>query len=254
LYVKTAWNYFQPPFRNQRGGAIQANEILNVFATKHPERASNKKQEETMLVIKIIRGAIIICSCIIGMISLHCDNGILYEDDGEDYSDYLDAKDSVAVRSILDANGLPNKPVRDVVEISFGMVWSITIDSFPFTRFVLPKALDSCSYNIEIIIRNSPVETLSVVDSIRQSLVLSLHYTKLQSIPDCISLLRGPLVLNLWSNEITSISPQVLNCYVLAANFRSNNLCSIPDSIKTWVAKKCGDDKWQLTQNCDTVQ
>jgi hypothetical protein len=203
-----------------------------------------------MFAKKICRLAFFMSICTLGMLSLHCSDDVIYGKDDEGYSEDLNAKDSAAIRSILDANGLQNKQVRDGIDLVAGFARKLTLDSFPLTRFVLPKALDSCIANFELIVTNSPVETLSIIDTIHQNLAITLHYTKMKSIPDCISLLRGRFGLYLSNNEITSISPEVIKLGVREIDVTNNALCSIPDSLKTWITQNSNDINWQTTQKC----
>lgn len=55
----------------------------------------------------------------------------------------LSAKDSLAVRAILDANGLDTVKVRDVIDLQNSSVGIISLDSLGLTRFVLTNAFDS---------------------------------------------------------------------------------------------------------------
>jgi hypothetical protein len=194
--------------------------------------------------------AIYISICALGMLFLHCSDDVIYGKDDEGYSEDLNAKDSAAIRAILDANGLQNKQVRDGIDLVAGFARKLTLDSFPLRRFVLPKALDSCISNFELIIKNSPVETLSIIDTIHQNLAITLHYTKLKSIPDCISLLQGRFGLYLSNNDITSISPKTMKCNVREIDVTYNTLCSIPDSLKTWIDQQSYTGNWQTTQKC----
>jgi len=163
----------------------------------------------------------------------------------------LSTKDSLAVRAILDTNGLKNVKVRNVIYLYNSLVQSISIDSLKTAKFIFPSQCDSFSGSIGIKISNSSIDTIIFHDSIHIPLSISISHTKLRSIPDQISLLKGTLDLNFAFNQLYFISPQIMNCRVNFVNINNNNLCSLSDSLKNWLIQKSyGDSTWLKTQNC----
>lgn len=158
----------------------------------------------------------------------------------------LSKKDSLAVRAILDANGLDTVKVKDVIELQNSSVGIISLDSLGLTRFVLTNAFDSLKGGISLNISYSQIDTLIILDTIHQNLTIRIYYTKLQSIPEHIALLTGNIDLYLPNDNLQYISPEILKCNVDYINVRYNHLISVPDSIAALLTSK--DGSWQSYQ------
>ena len=183
------------------------------------------------------------------MLFTHCVEMDLFYD-SDYFTEELNAKDSIAVRAILDVNGLTGKNVRDVIEIDYGMARKMRLDSFALTRFVITKAFDSCEQDFKISITNSVLETLTIIDTVHINLMLDIHSTKLKNIPDQISLLKGRLGLYLSDNQLNFISPEIMKCSIRDIDVRNNELCSLPDSLAGWIDKESSQNGWRSAQTC----
>ncbi len=199
--------------------------------------------------ISLLPGIIVTLFAIAGMLFSGCDE-INVDNGSNEWLDELLAKDSAAIRAILDSNGMQGKNVRNVIELQNGMAVKLILDSITGKRFTITSAFDSCVDYFELIIRNSPLETLAIADSVHIPLTLSINRTKLPRISDDFSRLKGRLTLFLSDNELYDISPAIMQCDVRDINVDSNKLCGLPDSLKNWINSKSLGSAWRNTQKC----
>jgi hypothetical protein len=196
----------------------------------------------------------------VGLAALGCEGvnvGLEGEGNADDEDWYLSTelspRDSAAVRAILAANGLKDRAVGDFVSAENRAAVKLTIDTLHATRLVLTKALDSCVSGFQLIVKNGDVETLSIADTIHLAgFSLQINHTKLREIPNQISLIKSRIGFYLSNNQLVSISPEIIKCSVGGINVRYNALCSLPDSMKTWITKNdfFKNAGWESTQQC----
>ncbi len=186
-----------------------------------------------------------------GILLFSCGDLFIWNGDPDPPINVLNAKDSLAVRAILDANGLYDKKVRDVINLQNSMVGTINLDSLSITKFVFTDALGTFIHGISINISNSPIDTLIIMDTIHINITLGITRSKLKSITNYVTLFKGSLYLYLSYNEITFISPEIMKCNVGYINVEYNRLCSVSDSLNTWIIKNSRNSQWQSTQRCN---
>lgn len=163
----------------------------------------------------------------------------------------LSKKDSLAVRAILDANGLDTVKVMDVIELQYPFILHINLDSVPLQTFIFCKYFDSLESGLELNLIHNNVDTLIFPETLHRGLSINLVYTKVRAIPDGIANLRGAVSLNFDNNEISSISPNIMQCDIYSLGPPNyNKLCNIPDSISQWITKTCRDSTWRTKQTC----
>jgi hypothetical protein len=163
----------------------------------------------------------------------------------------LSVKDSTAVRAILDANGLYNTNVREVIVLQRSLIGTINFKDFSINRFIISNAFDSMGPEISINIFNCPIDTIIIVDTIHINLAIGMNQTKLKSIPDNVSLLKGSLFLYFSNNEIEYIPVQIMNCKISYIDVQYNSLCSISDTMNNWIIKNSRNPDWKATQKCN---
>lgn len=174
-----------------------------------------------------------------------------YDPSSDDVAvDELNAKDSAAIRAILDTNGMRDKQVRDVIELENGTAAKLMLDSIALTRFTITGAFDSCADYLELSITNCPLETLTIADTVRIPLAIMINQTKLKRIPDDIVRLRGRMSLYLSRNDLNAVSPAIMRCNVRDLDVDNNSLCALPDSLKNWITLKSLGNAWISTQRC----
>ncbi len=161
----------------------------------------------------------------------------------------LSKGDSLAVRAILDENGLDTVKVRDVIVLANSEVAEINLKSRSLVKFVFSKYLNSLSIpTLEL--QNNNIDSLIFTDTIFYAGTIRLDSNKLQRIPDEIGKLKSAIGLLFDANYISSISPNIMECSVAYINVNFNLLCNIPDSISQWITKTCRDSTWRTTQTC----
>jgi hypothetical protein len=175
-------------------------------------------------------------------------------DDGYSVQDNpLSATDSIAVRAILDVNGLDTVNVRNVVSIKNSFVTEINLDNRSLKKFIFCKYFDSFSVysNPDIILRNNNLDTLIFADSIQSDMGIRLEYNNVKSIPDDINKLCGEFSLYVTFNSLSSISENIMHCNVYYINVDSNYLCNVSDTMKQWLNTKTWSTAWQARQKCE---
>jgi Leucine-rich repeat (LRR) protein len=188
----------------------------------------------------------------VGITSINCDL-LVWNGSPTPDPNILQKKDSLAVRAILDANGLYDKKVRDVIDLQNSMIGTIMLDSLKLTRFILTNDFDSLGYGsgFEIYILNSSIDTLIISDTIHINLAIGVTRTNLKSIPDNISLLKGNLTLRLPENELEFLPSEIMKCNVSYIDVQYNSLCSVSDTLNNWIIKNSRNPDWKSTQTCN---
>jgi hypothetical protein len=164
----------------------------------------------------------------------------------------LSFQDSIAVRGILDANGLDTVKVRDVITLQNSAVVELHFSSsLHLNKFVFSKYLNDLLNNSQGIgLMNNTIDTLIFEDTIYKDLGIRLDFNKLKTIPDDIVKLKGNISIYLDYNQLTSISPNIMNCNVSYVNVDSNYLCNVSDTMKQWLNTKSFSTAWQSRQTC----
>ncbi len=163
----------------------------------------------------------------------------------------LSKQDSLAVRAILDANGLDTVKVRDVILLAYSEVAEISLRSRSLVKFVFSKYLDSLIAYPSLELQENNIDSLVFPDTIAYGARISLDSNRLRRIPDEIGKLRGAIALFVNSNQISSISPNIMHCNISYMNVNNNMLCNLPDSITQWITSKCRNNTWPSTQTCN---
>lgn len=162
----------------------------------------------------------------------------------------LSVRDSLAVRAILDTNGLKNIKVKDVISLQDSKVGVINLDSVPLTKFIFTSAFDSLDGGITLNIFNNQLDSMDILDTINSELIIQISNTSLKNIPDNISLLKGRLFLYLADNKLKDISSEIFKCQVSYIDVQYNDLCSVSDTLNNWIIKNSRNNDWKLSQTC----
>jgi hypothetical protein len=199
---------------------------------------------------KVLLTAALISGCLFSGCSDSSDSFSFGE--GDDYGDWyiLQPKDSLAVRAILDTNGLQKLSVDGVVEVNDAMVTRINLNAKSLSKFIFCKYFDSLLTGPELNIMENDIDTLVFPDTIRQNIFIKLDDNKLQTIPDGFGHLKGTIKLSIGYNRLQTISPDIMNCSVTYLYLNENDLCSLQDSILAWIATINSNSFWRTTQLC----
>jgi hypothetical protein len=162
----------------------------------------------------------------------------------------LSSRDSIAVREILDANGLDTVDVMAVISLRNSSVVNIHFSFMQLNKFVFSKYFDSLNTSPGVDLMNNAIDTLIFEDTLNKDWSISLNYNKLKTIPDDIVKLKGNISIYLDYNQLISISPNIMNCNVSYVNVDSNYLCNVSDTMKQWLNTKSFSTAWQSRQTC----
>jgi len=195
---------------------------------------------------------------LIGILCVGCDL-VRYTGEEPPYPNKLSTKDSLAVRAILDANGLDTVKVHDIVSFfeNSNYIASIRLSSFSLKRFVFSKYFDSLALPLSYLgLQNNQIDTLIIHDSINSSsansyFTIYLQHNNLRVIPNDIKNIKNTLELYLDYNQIRTLSDSIVHCNISYIHVDYNSLCNIPDSIAQWITKNCRDSTWKTTQTCN---
>jgi len=164
----------------------------------------------------------------------------------------LAIEDSLAVRAILDSNGLKTIPVRKVLDsfaqgrITFLYLNSLNLKTFNFTQNF--NVLDSL---ISLSLDNNQISSITVTDSIKfvNSCTISLTYNSLTTFPIDIFKIIGAPNIFLENNVITSLPEELIHSGPPNYDIDHNKLCSLTDSaVIKWLDTTYGN--WRLRQDC----
>jgi hypothetical protein len=183
----------------------------------------------------------------IALLFLSCGlNPFPFDGDPPKTPNVLSKKDSLAVRAILDANGLDTVKVRDVIDLYNSSVVQINLNSRSLSQFIFNRYFDSLQSSPALNLRNNNIDTIIFTDTISKDQGISLEHNLIRTISNDVDKMRGTMALYLYYNDMTSISPNILRCNISYINVRYNHLVSVPDSIATLLTSK--DGSWQSYQ------
>jgi hypothetical protein len=177
---------------------------------------------------------------------------------GDGYKKAINPKDSIAIRAILNLNGLDSVKIKNVVVLSnvyinsidYSILTQINFDSLSLNKFIFSKYFDSLSVSPVLTLRNNNIDTLIFPDTIITDIGISLEYNHLRSLSKDVDKMIGSLSLNLNFNELTLVNQAIMHCKISYLNINYNQLCSVPDSIAQWITLNCRDSTWRSTQTC----
>jgi Leucine-rich repeat (LRR) protein len=164
----------------------------------------------------------------------------------------LDIGDSLAVRAILDSNGLNNIPVRKVL-VSFAQerIRILTIDSFGLKSFIFTKDFNKLDSLYSIELNFNPITQIAVPDTIQFKLHcdIGLMYNTLTSFPVELLKVKGDVNIFLENNSITTLPIEVIHAGPPNFFFEHNKICSLTDSaVIKWLDTTYGN--WKSSQDC----
>ena len=115
-----------------------------------------------MNILKIKPCFTLLTAIFIALVSLKCSDLLVWNGDPGPEVNMLTERDSTAVRALLDANGLQDVEVREVISLQSSRVGGITLDSLAITSFVFTNALNTFVHGFSVNIIDCPVETLII--------------------------------------------------------------------------------------------
>ncbi len=142
-------------------------------------------------------------------------------------------EDSLAVRAILDANGLSSLTVEEVSGINVeNRIDSLALESKGLTT--LPKEIGNLTALMKLYLKANQLTTLpNEIGTCTELIYIDLTNNNLSSIPSAIGDLKKLMFLYLQKNALSTVPdeigdlPELLNLYL-----EDNNFTALPDNIK----------------------
>jgi Leucine-rich repeat (LRR) protein len=179
----------------------------------------------------------------------------------------FDPGDSLAVRAILDANGLDTVKVGSVCSNTLGRITSLGLDKKGIT--LLPPQIGLLTKLTGLSLNGNHLTTLpKEISNCTDLQFLLVSRNNLAELPNEIGRLTRLRGLDISSNRLTSLPDSIVNLHNLyvcpstnCITFESvglfldgNQLCSLPKEIEAWVVKNYffapDSATWKTHQNC----
>jgi len=166
----------------------------------------------------------------------------------EDY-----ACDSLAVRAILDSNGLTSRDINSVVEkIEDGRITRVSFNSLDLSTLP-PEIGNLTGLKILELDSNKLTSLPPEIGQLSTLVLLKLSYNQLTVLtPDIgkLSVLDG---LDLSNNKLTGLPPEIVQLqqrpFILSVE--SNYICSTTGLIEKWIDNNSYYDYWRSSQTLD---
>jgi len=184
-------------------------------------------------------------------------------------------KDSLAVRNILDANGLHSIEVGGalspldsvgtrigelnlqgknltVIPQDIGQLASLTalrLDSNGITS--LPPEIGNCtSLKFFSIAKNKLTGLPAEIGKLKSMTNLNVSQNSMTSLPSSIGGLQKLSSVRLDNNQLASLPDSIMHCPVGVLTVLNNKLCTISDALKAWLNVWAESD-WAAGQSCN---
>jgi hypothetical protein len=156
--------------------------------------------------------------------------------------------DSLAVRAILDSNGLYNTSVHSLsMPVTNGRIVQLALDELGLQQ--LPPEIGKLNALTWLYLAHNQLTSLPAeIGQLTAMTHLSFFDNQLISIPPEIGNLTALIWLELDMNQLTTLPPTILNISPSMSFFGFNRLCILPDSIELWLDEH--DRRWRETQDC----
>ncbi len=181
---------------------------------------------------------------------LHCPFGV----EPDKTLSPLKEQDSLAVRAILDSNGLKDidlsnyddreRVLRQIDSSIYGlMLDTLNIKSVKFVKeFKLLENLE------EITFTNNLIRNVYIEDTITftKTLIMDLSFNVLDSFPEQLLKINNIEALYMYNNNIAYLPIEIMNKPYAQFYIRHNKLTNVPDTLKTWLSQY--DPDWEKYQ------
>lgn len=140
-------------------------------------------------------------------------------------------RDSLAVRAILDSNGLDSITVASVTDSSGGRIWRLRLRAKNLT--IIPPEIGNLTGLKELELRNNTISTLPPeTGNLTEMTRLYLSFNNLSSLPPDIGNLTRLTILYIFFNELTSLPSEIGNLTNLAVLcIEGNHLTVLPPEV-----------------------
>ena len=140
-------------------------------------------------------------------------------------------EDSLAVRAILDSNGLNTVTVEEVTKVGNNRIDTLTLVGRGLTT--LPSEIGNITKLVYFDLNDNTLSSIpSEIGNLKDLVHLDLRFNKLSGIPTTIGELKKLTLLNCRTNEITSVPAEIGDLSALEKlYFSDNKISSIPSEI-----------------------
>lgn len=140
-------------------------------------------------------------------------------------------QDSLAVRAILDSNGLSTVTVEEVSKVGNNRIDTLLLQQRGLST--LPSVIGNITKLLYLDLHDNTLKSIpSEIGNLKDLIFLDLRFNELSSIPTTIGELKKLTWLDCRTNEITTIPAEIGDLAALERlYFSSNNINSIPSEI-----------------------
>ena len=148
-------------------------------------------------------------------------------------------RDSLAVRAILDSNGLDSITVASVTDSSEGRIWRLKLRAKNLTT--IPPAIGNLTGLKELELRNNTITTIPPeTGNLTELTRLYLSFNNLTSLPPDIGNLTKLTILYIFFNELTTLPSEIGSLtHLTMLCIEGNHLTSLPDEIGNLLTLGC---------------
>lgn len=148
-------------------------------------------------------------------------------------------RDSLAVRAILDSNGLDSITVASVIDSSEGRIWRLKLRAKNLTT--IPPEIGNLTNLEELELRNNNLTSIPPeIGNLTNLTRLYLSFNNLTNLPPDIENLTKLTILYIFFNELTGLPPEIgslTNLTMLC--IEDNRLTSLPSDIGNLIKLGC---------------
>jgi Leucine-rich repeat (LRR) protein len=167
----------------------------------------------------------------------------------------LNPQDSLAVRAILDSNGLSYINLGDyddrkrVLEQRESFIVKIQFDSFNLDRFRFISEFVVLDSLASLKLNNNNINNIQADDTItfKQLMIVDLSYNKLDSFPDQLLRVNNVEALYMDNNNLVSLPLEIMQKPYQLFTVKYNKLTNLPDTLKAWLSQY--DPNWEKYQS-----
>jgi hypothetical protein len=157
--------------------------------------------------------------------------------------------DSLAVRAILDSNGLTNVDVEDVTTARGGRIVTLSIVNRRLT--VIPPEIGNLTALEELTLRNNSLTSLpDEIGNLTNLTFICVGSNDITGLPESFGNLTGLETLHLNNNELTTLPDSMVNLTNLTdlrLQYNKIDANVLPEDVKSWA--DANDSDWQDTQD-----
>ncbi len=166
----------------------------------------------------------------------------------------LKERDSLAVRAILDSNGLEDVDLSSyddrekVLWQRDSSIMGLKLDTFNLEKFKFTKEFNSLDSLKNVKLNNNKLKSIFVDDTITFGYLTLMYLSnnELDSFPQQLLKLNNIESLDMRYNNLSNLPLGIMEKSYQTFSIRYNNLTDLPDTLKNWLSQF--DSEWEKYQ------